>query len=102
MLLPLPKSTRLMTPCIRPCFTDVWMYLNKSRKGTTMRLQLDTLSDMDVLIASDLIYAWQKVSWSFLAIFTLFPTKKKNGLWTDRRTDRRTDRQTDRRTDGPT
>ena len=83
---------------------------NNSRKGTTMRLQLDTLTDIDVLIASDLIYAWQKVSWSFLAIFKLFSTKKtgyepmeqptdgpKVGPtdgWTDQPTDGLTDRRT--------
>ena len=48
-----------------------------------MRLQLDTLKDMDLLMGSDLIYALQKVSWSFLAIFKSFSSKKKNWLRTD-------------------
>ena len=64
-----------------------------------MRLELDTLKDMDLLMGSDLIYALQKVSWSFLAIFKSFSAKeKKNGLrvtdgWTDRWTNRPTVRQ---------
>ena len=51
------------------------------------------------LTDSDPIYALQKASWWFLAIFKSYSTKKKNGLQTDRPTDGRTNRRTDRRTD---
>ena len=76
------------------------MYLNKSRKGTTMRLQLDILMEMDVLMGG-VDWFWPDLCFAenFLIIsghFKSFSLKKKTGY---RRTDGPTDGPTNRPTD---